>query len=201
VNAIRIAKNFPRTRAGRIAWLRFVGTRLEGNPLFPAPPIPITTFLAGIAALEAAQTATLTRAHGTATARDAELALRMADLDLLIAYVESVARQRADRAEEIIASSGLSLKQSTRPQQHPFKVKQLARSGSVQLAVTGEGRGRSYDWQLSTDGTHWVDLPRTTYASTTATGLIAGTRYSFRYRTLKGRTLGDWSDAYTLLVV
>jgi hypothetical protein len=201
VPTLKVARNFPRTKVGKIAWLRFIGTRMQGNAFFPAPPLPMPTFLAGVTDLEAAQAATLTRALGTATARDAKLAQAMQQLDQLVAYVETVARQQPQEAEAIVASSGLSLKQFAGPKRAPFKARQLAKSGCVALSVGGMGRGRSYDWQAKADGEHWVDLTRTTYASATVENLVPGTLYAFRYQSLKVRTLSDWSDPFKLLVV
>jgi hypothetical protein len=58
----------------------------------------------------------------------------------------------------------------------------------------------SFDWQWSSDGAHWVDVPSTTYATVTIDGLTAGTTYSFRYRALTRAGKGDWSDPITFLV-
>ena len=58
----------------------------------------------------------------------------------------------------------------------------------------------SFDWQWSTDGTHWIDLPSTTPAKTTKDGLTPGTTYSFRHRALTRAGKGDCSDPITFLV-
>ena len=58
----------------------------------------------------------------------------------------------------------------------------------------------SYNWQQSSDGVIWVDLPRTVRADAEVTGLAAGVRYSLRYRTLTKEAVGDWSDVVSVLV-
>ena len=116
-------------------------------------------------------------------------------------YVETIANQHAEDAEAVVASSGMSVKQSAGPSKADFAVQQGTVSGSVRLTVRHPGIVTSFDWQTSSDGDHWVDEPSTVRANLDIDGLTPGIRYCFRYRTLTRDGKSDWSDPLTLLVV
>jgi hypothetical protein len=198
---ITVALNFPRTPGQAIFYAKHIAAMMDGNPYFPSPSVPMSTLLAHIAELEAAEVATKTGVHGAAAARDAKLDDVHNDLKQLRTYIETIANQHAEDAEAVVASSGMSLKQSAGPSKADFAVQQGKVSGSVRLRVRHPGTVTSVDWQTSSDGEHWVDAPRTVRANADIEGLTPGTRYWFRYRTLTSAGTSDWSDALTLLVV
>jgi hypothetical protein len=196
-----ISLNMPVRDNDRIAYAKHIAACMAGSPWFPTPPVPIATLLAHIAELDAAQVSTLSGAHGTASARDAKLLVVHDDLKQLQTYVQTVAVGHGEDAEAVVASSGMSVKQSSGPSKPVFSVKQGKRSGSVRLSVRHPGIVASFDWQSSTDGIHWVDRERTVHAKLDVDGLTPGTRYAFRYRTLTRAGLSDWSDPIVLWVV
>jgi hypothetical protein len=198
---ITVALNFPHSVGEAIAYARHIATSMDGNPYFPSPPVPIATLLAHVARLEAAEVVASTGPLGAASQRDVELDVVHGDLKRLRTYVEVVANQHAADAEAVVASSGMSLKQSAGPSKPQFAVKQRKVSGSVRLEVLHPGPPSSFDWQYSTDGVHWTEAGRTNKAKLDLSGLVPGTRYSFRFRTLTKDVLSDWSDPLTLLVV
>jgi hypothetical protein len=198
---LKVALNRPKGVGETIAYARFVASRMEGNPYFPSPLVAVAALSTHLAALEAAEVVARTRVHGGAKARDDRLSIVHDDLMQLRAYVEAVASLRAEDAEAVVASSGMNVKQSAGPRKAPFAAKDGRRSGSVTLIVRHPGGVTSFDWQYSTDGTHWVDAPRTVQARADLDGLTPGVLYSFRYRTLTKEGLSDWSDPITLMVL
>jgi hypothetical protein len=197
---LKLALNRPERNVDVIAYARHIASRLDGNPYFPALPVPIATLLGHIDDLEAAEAAVLSGTHGTATVRDAKLEVVVLDLEQEKTYVETVASQRGEDALAVAASSGFDTKQSRGPRKWAFEVEQSDRSGEVKLYAPRVNRAASYKWQRSTDGTLWIDLPDTNVASAVASGLSPGTLYFFRYRTLLRNVLGDWSDPVTFRV-
>ena len=173
---------------------------MDGNPYFPSPIVPIATLLAHIADVEAAEAAALTGAHGTAAERDAKLEVVHGDARQLQTQVQTVASQRAEDAEAVVASSGMSVKQSAGPSKADFAVRPGKTSGSVRLAVRHPGIVTSFEWQMSTDGAHWDDAGRTVHAHVDLSGLTPGTLYHFRYRTVTRDGVSDWSDPITFRV-
>jgi hypothetical protein len=200
MKVIKVALNRPRSIGQFMTFASFIASRMKDNPFFPSPTVPIVKLLANIAALEKAQARMLVARNVTA-ARDALWGAVLANLTALVSYVQTVANQHGVDAEAIVASSGMSVKQSAGPKRPPFKVKQLRRTGCVSLEVRHPGRNAMFYFQLSTDGETWIDAAEELKATVTLSGLTPGVLYWFRYRVKTNKGLGDWSDPITLLVV
>ena len=197
---LHVAHKFPKGNGDFLAYAKHVAAMMGGSPYLPSPTVPIATLLGHIADLDAAEVVTRTRVHGAAAERTGKRVIVEADLRQLRAYIECVASQRAEDGLAVIASSGMSVKQPAGPKKAVFAVKQGKRSGSVRLVVRHPGIVTSFDWQSSSDGTHWIDAPSNVRANQDLDGLTPGTRYSFRYRTLTREGTSDWSDPLTMIV-
>ena len=197
---LTLSRNLPRAIGPKLTKLRHIATSMQGNAYFPNPPVPIATFLDHIALTEAAQAVMLTRVDTARTDRDAKLAVVLADLDQLLMYVTNVARQNPEAAFVIVASAGLDPKGYRKPGKPSFRVGPGRVSGSVRLSTRHPGIVASFEWQYSTDGTHWIEGASTTQSSTPIEGLTPGTTYSFRYRVLTHAGKSDWSNVLTFLV-
>ena len=196
-----VIHRLPKSIGARIAYAKHVAQCMTGNARFPSPPVPMATFASHIAALDAAEVAVLTRAHGLRTARNDKLDVVLRDLDLLRAYVQTVAGQHPiEEAKEIVASAGMFVKNSSGPRKLAFAAKQGKSSGTVELSLAHPGGDASFKWQWSADGVNYVDAPDTTASSTTIPKLAPAQWYWFRGRVLTKDGLGDWSDPIRLLV-
>jgi hypothetical protein len=82
----------------------------------------------------------------------------------------------------------------------PFEAKHGRVSGTVHLVARAAKTRASYDWQQSSDDVVWIDLPRTVRADAHVSGLVAGLRYWFRYRTVTREGVSDWSEVVSLFV-
>jgi hypothetical protein len=197
---VRVALNVPRTIPRAIVYAQSIAAALKGNPAFPSPTPSIPSFEADLAALEASQVRTLTHIFGAAAERDARFASVMSDLDVLRNYVETVANQSAADAAAIIESSGMSVRGAPGHGKPPFEAKQGRTPETAHLVARAAKTRGSYDWQQSSDGVTWIDLPRTVRADAEVTGLTAGVRYWFRYRTLTKEGVSAFRDVVSLLV-
>jgi len=197
---LKLALNLPERIPDVLAYARFIASRLDGNPYFPALPVPVATLLGHVDDLEAAELVVRSGTHGTGTARDAKLAVVVGDLQQQKVYVETVANQHGEDALAVAASSGFDTKQTRGPRKWAFDVEQGDRSGEAKLYAPRVDRTATYKWQRSLDASEWLDLQDTNVASTVVTGLTPGTLYFFRYRTLARNVLGDWSDPVTFRV-
>jgi hypothetical protein len=197
---LKLTLNLPARNADVIPHARYIASRLDGNPYFPALPVPIATLLGHIDDFEAAEVAVLRGTHGTATERDAKREVVVLDLEQEKTYCETIVSQRGEDAQAVAASSGFATKQSRGPRKWAFRVEQGDPSGEAKLYAPRRNRAESYRWQRSTDGTEWIDLPDTNVASAVVSGLSPGTLYFFRYRTLLRDVLSDWSDPVTFRV-
>jgi hypothetical protein len=152
-----------------------------------------------VATLKSAEEAT----HGgpVDAVADRNVALRVvrADMRQLKAVVQSQADADLEHAQAIIASSGMAV--GKRPiRTKPFLAARYGKAPTeVELDAKAPKRRASYQWQMSTNQTTWIDLAGTVTASTTVTGLTPATIYYFRFRTLTVAGLSDWSPAISII--
>jgi hypothetical protein len=106
---------------------------MTGNPTFPTPNPPLTAVSGAVNALQAAETAALTRATGTVATRNEKRATLVALLELLRGYVQSVADATPENAISIIESSGFALRKTTVHAPRVFAAKATTLSGTVKL--------------------------------------------------------------------
>jgi hypothetical protein len=185
-----------------VSFAESVASALAGNPHFPSPTPTLATFRSDLAALDAAEAATLSRTKGSVEARDARLAILRTDLATLRAYVQTVAERAAPGdADVIIASAGLRLRKPRVYAKPLLAAKQGPVTGAVHLAAKAPSKRASYIWQYSTDQTAWTAAPQTMKARAELAGLTAGTRYFFRFHAVTKAGVGDWSQTVALLVL
>ena len=58
----------------------------------------------------------------------------------------------------------------------------------------------AYEWQQSTDGKRWTNLPMTLEAKTGVSGLTPGSTYYFRVQSFVKTGAENWSQVVSLLV-
>jgi hypothetical protein len=175
---------------------------MTGNPSFPAPTPTLATVAAAIGDLQTAETAALARTKGAANARNDKRAVLIGLLQLLKAYVQSIADGTPENGSTIIASAGIAVKKAPARAPRVFAAKEGAVSGTAKLVAPSAGIRSSYEWEYSIDGGKtWVAMPPTIQAKTSVVGLAAGTTVQFRYRAVTPKTgASDWSPAFSLLV-
>jgi len=191
----------PATIALLIVYVQGILKALTGNPTFPTPNPPLTAVSGAASDLQAAETTARTRATGTIATRNEKRAVLVTLLEVLKAYVQSVADATPENAISIIESSGLALRKTAVHAPRVFAAKATTLSGSVKLTAPLAGRRAAYRWQYSTDGGKtWVDASETLQARTTVTGLPVGTTVQFRYRSVIKGGASDWSAPLSMVV-
>jgi hypothetical protein len=175
---------------------------LTDNPHIPNPTPTIAALTAAIAALVAAENATLTRVKGAVVQRNAARKSLVQLLELLRANVQNVADSDPDNAPTIIESAGVGLRKTAVRRPRVFAATGGTVSGSAKLLAPSAGPRSSYEWEVSSDGGKtWVAAPPSIQAKTTVQGLASGTTVQFRYRAVTPKTgAGDWSAPVSLLV-
>ena len=166
-------------------------------------PHPTTaTLSADIAALDAAELATHTRALGTVEARDAKLVIVRSDLRQIVGYLQGLVDLDPANAATIAKNAGLYLKRRPPPLTGDLVAKTGPTSGSV-VARARRGPGREvHEWQWSADGGHtWTAMPTTCQAKATLHGLQPGTMVWVRHRAITTTGPADWSAAPPVMVI
>ncbi len=184
-----------------IVYVQGILKAMTNNPTFPTPNPPLTAVSSAASDLQAAETTALTRATGTIATRNEKRAALVTLLEVLRAYVQSVADATPENAISIIESSGLALRKTTVHAPRVFAAKATTLSGTVKLTAPLAGRRAAYRWQYSTDGGKtWVDASETLQAKATVTGLPVGTTVQFRYRSVIKGGASDWSAPLSMVV-
>jgi hypothetical protein len=195
-----VAVNFPDHVPDALQKGRTVVTRMTGNAHFSSPNPPLATVTAALNALDAAESETKT-SKGAIPARNAALAQVKLLMRQLGDYVQLVADGAdEDQAESIIASASLDVHHVKPRGPQLFHVEQ-GPPGTVVLFGVRVDRATAYSWQTSVDGKTWTNLPPTSKAKTTVTGLTPGVTAYFRHQpVLTHDTPAEWSQVISILV-
>jgi len=178
---------------------------------FPNPPISVAAngaFAGDIATLVTDETAALTKATGTAAARDVSKEQVLTDAHQLQGYVQSLADALHNtlKAVALIELSGFDVSLKTPHTKSDFSAKRTKISGQIKLAINVkkmcEGEKRySVKWQSSPDaGKTPNDLPSTIKGSTLVSGLAPGIWMWFRFMVVLKDGEHGWSAWINVLV-
>jgi hypothetical protein len=177
----------------------FVISKMTGNAYFPNPIPTLAALTAANNTLRVAQVAAGGRGVGLVQARNSAQLVVMQLAQELLGVVQGVADANAASAAAVIESAGMFVRKVTPPARPAFAVTEGAVTGSARARVKSQGRNATYWWAYSTDQRTWVSAPVTRVASTTFSGLTAGTTYYFRYQAMTAAGLGDWSQVVSFM--
>jgi hypothetical protein len=183
-----------------IAQATTVVTAIGANKgTFAAPSPALTTVSAAIADLTSKEAAF--KAHtGTRADRDDAKTTLVGLMQQLRDYVQVIASANPAQAATIAADAGMHLAKTGAHTKSDLAVKPKV-SGTVQVVAKAIKGARAHEWQYSVDGGKtWIDVPATTAATCTITGLTPGVTVSYRHRPITKTGLGDWSQAVTAVV-
>ena len=197
-----VSLSLPKVVPALITYAEQIVKSMTNNPSFPTPSPTLASISQAIADLTSAEAAALSRAKGTALTRDDKRAALVKLLELLKAYVQSVADGNNETAATVIQSAGLAVRKTPVRKPRVFSAKEGATSGSVKIVTASAGARSSYEWQYSIDGGKtWVDLPASVQAKTQVSGLTVGSMAMFRYRAVTPKLgQGDWVAPISYLV-
>ena len=196
-----VAFKIPRRNNDRINYARSVAAAMTGNPRFPSPTPTIAEFEAHIDAAAEMQARVLIGPIGTAAQRDARFAQIRSDLEQLRRYVESLAAASSTEARAIIESAGMSVKRPGLHDKQPLVVKAGPVTGSVVVVAKAAGDRSTYEWQYAKAGEAWIDLEPTRQSQKVLAGLVAGSTYQFRVRSVTRTGRSDFGEVVSFLVV
>ena len=197
IASLKLARSVP----ALITQAQNIVQAMTNNPAFPAPNPPLATVTDAVHQLQAAETATLSRTKGAATARNEKRVALTKQLQQLKNHVQTTADASPDTSASIVQSAGIAVKKTGVRPPRLFAAKPGAVSGSVNLRTQTAARRASYEWQYSTDGGKtWLPSPSTLQSKTTISGLTPGATVLFRSRPLTKHGEGDWTQPTSLLV-
>ncbi len=201
IHRATISLNLPTKIPDLILYASNIVQKMTGNSAFLTPTPTLAALSAAVADLQAAETAALSRAKGSATVRNDKRTALVVLLQQLRGYVQSMADATPESGPEIIQAAGLGVRRIATRAARSFAATQGTVSGTATVTAVSAGHRASYEWEYSVDGGKtWVAAPVTLQAKTTVAGLAAGTNVQFRYRPVTKAGEGDWSQAVALLV-
>jgi hypothetical protein len=200
---VRVALKAPRKPADLVIYAQVIHNAMAANAAtFPAPDPPLSVLQADIDDLKNKEAAVKSVGVGGATRRNSSQRALSADLKRACAYVEGIAAADPEKAALIAAQAGMAL-WSVPARNKPGLVAKSGRvSGVLNVITTAVNGATGYQWQHSLDGGKtWIDMPATTKAQTTLSGLTPKTTVWFRVRALVRKTgLTDWSQPVSAVV-
>jgi hypothetical protein len=179
---------------------RTVVIKMTGNPYFPSPYLDLSLVTDHIDTLEEAEQAAHHGPKGSVANRDVARLVVRGDMRQLTSFVQLVADADITHARAIIESAGMYVAKSAIRAKPNLAARYGGAPGLVDLVAKAIKSQGSYQWQMSSGGEDWTDLPPTVEASTSVAGLTPVTVCSFRFRTLTRAGFSDWSTAVSIIV-
>jgi hypothetical protein len=183
-----------------ITQVKAIMQAMTGNTFFPTPNPMLAVILTHLSELHEAEAAAKRKTTGAAAARDVKKNVVRSDMQLLRAYVQSIADSMPSMAEQVIKSAGMGVRRVNPRQKNTFTATQGDISGVVELTAAVAALAACYQWEWSSDLHTWTSLTPTIQANTTVSGLTPATTYYFRYRAVTRAGQGDWGQIIALLV-
>ena len=183
-----------------IQYSRHLSTTLGADARFSGLSSLVATLVNDTDALEKAEGPALTRAKGTAAARDTPLGRVHTDIDNIRQGVQALADASPGQEEAYATAAAMHLrKRASSPK--PWLSARMVKGtpGPAKLRAKAARSGSGYEWQISSDGKTWTTVGFSTTADMTVTGLTAGGTSYFRFRTTKGHVTSDFSQALTFM--
>ena len=163
-------------------------------------PATVTT---NVGNLELKQGRVVAKKVGAAALRDVQLKRVKANVNDLIAEVQSLAdnSDNEETAIAIIQAAGLGVKVNGVRIKAPFEVKCKKGFSGIAFLRMKKVLGASYDWQVSYNkGKTWVPLPGTKPANTQLENITPGSKLLFRGRANVGHVAGEWKTEELIVV-
>lgn len=188
-----------------ISQARKIVLAMTGNPNFPATfpaNIPSLAVINNeINALDSAMIIAKTKSLGSIEVRETKKEALLKDLRALLSYVQIIADNNLSNAALIIKSAGMDIKGFTGINKQHFEVKHGRLSGMVNLIAKCVSRRASYQWQISSDGIKWTNLPYTLQSRCSVLDLNLGEKYYFRFNSITKDGEGNWSQIASIIVI
>jgi hypothetical protein len=200
-NRTFVALKMPTKVPDYIALMRSVIAAATNNSSLPDARPLVAGLRAAVEKLAARQVSSLTRAVGTASARDEAFVVARQAMQTYQQYVQQKADADPEEAASIITGAGLRVRLPSSRRKSLFAARPGLRSGEVVLEAKAPSKRTRYEWEASSDGGQtWVSRGKTLQSKTTIDELPVGEYAHFRYRVLTKDGLSDWSDPLEVLV-
>ncbi len=195
-HVIRVVLSAPRRPAELVIFAQVVHDKMAENVgWFPTPDPSLATLQSLIDDVKQKAADVRSVGVGGVTRRDAAQKTLLTALNSERAYVEKVAIANPASAAVIAQAAHMNLRKAGSVSPPVLLVEHGDLSGSLRMRAGGISGATVYAWQYSLDGgLTWIDMPKTTRASTRLGNLAPKTTVHVRFRALMRKTgYTDWS--------
>src|ERR1700722_2968959 len=148
-----------------IQYSRHLSTTLGADPRFSGPASLVAKLVDDTNALETAQGPALTRARGTAAARNTSLGLVHTDIENIVQGVQALMDANPGQEEAYATGAAMHLRKRASSPKPWLSAKMVKGTpGAAKLRAKAVTRGSGYEWQISSDGKTWTTVGFSTTA-------------------------------------
>lgn len=189
--------------AEKIVFFKNVNEKMDNNPYFLTPDVPLADARAQVIKLEAATLEAQSGSHVAIAIMHEIEETTCSMFRKQAAYVDRI----ADGNEAIVISSGFHASKQPTPSSRPdFTVENSVATGTVSLSRKAVDGSKSYIWQTAKDTLPdtedgWTSASVTTKASGEINGLTPNTKYWFRGATVKTDGISDYTNPIMIVVL
>lgn len=194
---------WPTTFPDRIKYGYSITSSLKKNDkVFPAPVPTLDVLNAALDTLSTLETEALTKAAGTANARDAQWITVEGLFDQELGYIQTIADGAGNlaKSQQVFDQAGVSTYKNGEKPKRVFHLEHAA-AGEVEAIgpAAGDNTAHMFEWGIGkpTDPTQIVYCIR---PRTTITGLAIGAVASVRMKVVTLDGHGEWSEWRSILV-
>lgn len=180
-----------------------VSADIAAYPLIFVTPNPtVASVNTHLDTMDAAQVLVDTGGVNAVATRNAARNIVMEDMHAWERYVQGLIAAETDFDQKMViaVSSGLDIRVNGVRVKKDLELTQLITPGMMKMVARAAGPKAAYEWQMSqNNGTSWTTLPVTNVAKTTVSGLTAGLRYLFRFRSTVKNVTSGWSTSESFI--
>jgi hypothetical protein len=165
---------------------RAIVAGMTGNPWFPSPPVPLATVTTAIDNVAAQQTKAGTGLRGAVPAMHALVVTLEGLLKQLASYVSNVANENAADGNAIIAGAHMYQRRKAAKTNNGYRVHATKTAGELFIMTVKVPRA-FYEFEMTTDpnnASSWTLIYKGPKVKFIKTGLVSGTRYYIRVKTV-----------------
>ena len=165
----------------RMAQARLIKKKMQGNPLFPSPPVLLSDLQVQINKTQIAYIASRDSGKTERAVFRNELYTLEKMMIALGKYVEVIANKNHSKGDEIISGAGMHFRKHTKAQVQNFSIKNAKMNGTLHASMKAQGKEVIYLWECREKGAGaWIRKAETLQAKYSYENLKSGTAYEFR---------------------
>ncbi len=200
IHAIIATLNEPEPYSEKAAWAEYRFNKCTSNPLIVIANLTMNGYKADLELFKKAEADMSSRLHTNTEIRDKAWVKVKTHVQACMAVAQSNSNDNILMGIEIIQSGGFGIKHVPAHEAHIFHATNNG-PGMMYVEAAGADPHATHDWEVSTDGIHWVAYLSTHKAHFIAKGLPQVAKVWFRHRArIDDEPIPDWELIYVTVI-